>query len=169
MTASNNSICVQRECPFTTKTTQTTTRSQSTTSTSTLSVTVPSSKVVTDADFPTTFNTSALTTRTITVTVADSQSSDTMLAIDSPEFNAALIGGIVGGIVALLLVIAVIVFLVVRNRRQSENTGDHHLQSQTTETTANADAPVNGIYGRLPQSKSIQNHEYDHVNSSLAF
>jgi hypothetical protein len=66
-----------------------------------------------------------------------------MPAAQSPEDNAALIGGIVGGAVALLLIGALIAFCVVRSRRNGKGQADVDPNAQALQSRS----PSN--YGRI--------------------
>jgi hypothetical protein len=68
---------------------------------------------------------------------------------DSPDDNAALIGGIVGGIVALLLVGGLIAFLVARSRRSHnhEDNSNSNAIALPSSTTAAPSSTI--IYDRV--------------------
>jgi type II secretory pathway pseudopilin PulG len=68
-----------------------------------------------------------------------------MPAVESPDDNSALIGGIVGGAIALLLLGALIAFCVARSRRnrkvQQEDNSTGHIASTLQSTRSE--------YGRI--------------------
>jgi heme/copper-type cytochrome/quinol oxidase subunit 2 len=79
---------------------------------------------------------------------------------DTPDNNAALIGGIVGGVVALLLVVGLIAFFVARSRRSANQDQQENSTAMTNQTTAPA-PPATIIYDRLP----TRNNTYDDVDA----
>lgn len=93
-----------------------------------------------------------------------------MPAAQSPEDDAALIGGIIGGAITLVLIGALIAFCVARSRRkQPKDNNASVLYSATT-------APPESNYGRIAPTQSNYtetvsiaqsgNSHYDSLNAN---
>jgi hypothetical protein len=119
-----------------------------------------------------TASTSALTETTIGAnqTLQESHASAiTMPAAQSPDSNAALIGGIVGGAVALLLIGALIACCVVRSRRNNKEqpNGDPKARALQSRPPSNYGGIDNIPRGTAPCKQQLQRHHGSPTTSQL--